>query len=51
MAEIKLRVKEHYGDEERTFNFPNGWNIDVLKMNNHDAPSLTKKQIDEDLIC
>lgn len=49
MPEINLRVKEHYGDKERTFEFPDGLDVDVLKMNNHDAPSLTKKQIDDDL--
>lgn len=49
MPEIKLRVKEHYGDAERTFCFTDGWSVEVLKMNNHNAPSLTKKQIDDTL--
>jgi hypothetical protein len=44
MTDIQLRVKEHYGDEERTFDFPDGWEVDVLKMNNHDAPALTKSR-------
>lgn len=49
MPNINLRVKEHYGDEDRIFDFPDDREIEILKMNNHDAPSLTKKQIDDTL--
>lgn len=49
MPEIRVRVKEHYGDEERPFGFPDGWDVDVVKMNNHDTPSLSKDQIGDAL--
>jgi len=49
MPDIELRVKKHYGDEERTFDFPDSWEVDVLKINNHAAPALAKKQMDDAL--
>jgi nickel-dependent lactate racemase len=49
MTDVSLKVKEHYGDEDRVFSFPDKWEIDMLKMNNHDAPSLTKEEIDDSL--
>lgn len=49
MSKITLRVKEHY-DEDIVLDFPEGWKVDVLKMNNHDAQALKKKQIDDALV-
>lgn len=47
MPDTRLRVKERYGDEERTLDFPDGWTVDVMKINDHDSPSLDKEQIDD----
>jgi nickel-dependent lactate racemase len=49
MPGIKLRVKEHYGDEECVFNLPKGWELSYFKMNNHESPALTRKGIDDAL--
>jgi len=49
MQNVKMREKEHYGDEETVYDFPDGWEIDVLKQNNHDESSLTRGQIDDAL--
>jgi nickel-dependent lactate racemase len=44
-----IRTSEHYGDEEMILTFPVGWEVNVHRMNGHDAPTLNDDQIREAL--
>jgi len=43
--EVKVKVNEFYGDNERSIKFPEKWDVNIIKMVGHDAPQLTNEQI------
>ena len=45
MQETKLRVNEHYGDNLIPLTFPDGWEIEEVKMLGSSKPPLTDEEI------
>jgi hypothetical protein len=45
VKKVKVPVKPYYGDEEMEISFPASWEVNVCRMNGHDAPPLTEAQM------